>query len=120
MLNDLIPIFGLVERLIRIEPHRRLPGEVYALIRPFHAALDLERRAAAEHSAGRVALSAAGGLPRSGEVGLAVRQPRRRRLRGFGVQLRLIAAEPAGLCLQRCRAETENEAKGDREPRADE
>ena len=58
-LLDLVPVLGLVQRLIWIEPRRRHEDEVRALIRPLHAAR-LERSAAPEHPSRHAALTAAG------------------------------------------------------------
>ena len=121
-LDDLVPVLGLVDRLIRIEPHRVLEHEVRALVRPLHAALDLERRAAPEHAARRAALTAGRLLPGARQVRLAARQPRRRHLLQFGERdLRPAAAKAATrrLRLQRCHCKTEQHAQGGHEPRPD-
>ena len=78
-LDDLVPVLGLVQRLIRIEPHRRLNAK--SVLRLVHS-MQLfvwngpQRR---EHATRRVSPTTAGGLPGAREVGFAVGQSRCRR-----------------------------------------
>src|SRR6185503_4781836 len=85
-LDDLVPVFGLVERLTLVEPRGRHERPVLALIRPLHALLGLEGSAAPEHVAAGTLKAAADALPRARQIGVAVGQPRRRRvgIRGRG------------------------------------